>query len=1126
MHNLPRLRSLHRTVPVMLSAVIVFGCSGCGGENLSEPPSEIADRLARLKAEGPASSNIAPPPPDTEAGSDSHESESAPEMPKATTGTTATGDVPPSSATSADSPAISSENNTPGADSVLTNSSESASRSPKPEPPKNAAVPPVPGTTLDRAAGAEIEGEVVTAGGKTATNVRRDQNSSESTADAGMSLLDKLKVIDEKDKAKETNQRAGTARPATATRPQLTAVIQKWKNAEAQLLQGALVSVSDDGRQIAVATGPTALIAVSFPDPKAVTSEHPAFPQSIPGRPSTEGSAATIPVTMPIDALPGEIAALELLPDRDEVMIGTRDGRLLTRSVSSLPTPELYAHDLRQFQEEHRPETRISDSSLLMLKVVSSNRLVTVSEGGIFRVWSLAEVAHAPIPVTDMTEQQARQATAELAVPEPLREIAVPDVPVLSLCCSGTGHYCALVTNDERVTILDTESGEVLESIDSQQLDDTPPTAAVFDDDDRHYLVGLVDGRVVRRAITGSEAASSEAQSESEAANEVVFAPEPSDRSGAVTALAMDADSGVLYIGRLDGSVLPFHPEHRNTASAERRHQGPLTLIRPISEGSLTLGVDRVVKRSASTTPPGTSVASAASSYTLPRDTTVRRRTADPDEDTSGAPNPFTQKRVLRKSIQQAGQQSHQLAARSENPVMTMYEHRLRLAEDPQLRAETRNMIQQQPEFDATFVPSDSKKSPSDLPELTADVITRFDYSQRPTRRTLLSISEDGLTMATGQSLSTAARQSGSGQPVVLLDNPTGTILRQWNSFTHLSDLSLDMSLGLVIPSPLSARLRVFDGDQQVDELQRCRLWARQPGQSRIVAGLAGFPGVAAPAIVALSPESKGRHEGVQAFEGAVPALAFSADGRSLFVSLRERTTLKLLDVNPETLAIRSELSAEKASGTWNPDERNQQRGRLGTTLILPSESGRLLLTYGEYPDGDFQIRIWKRGGTTSGQGGSASEIVSNWRQDDVVVVPSKTNFVDRDMTATPITFVRNRDTQIAVVGPKGLTIANTKDGEIQETLALDDVVGRRPVTLFSPDGRWFLAGDSAGKIHLWDLARFHLPPRVFDAHSGPIIGMQMSASGEFLVTAGEENRIRTWQINEFLEGKTSTARR
>ena len=42
--------------------------------------------------------------------------------------------------------------------------------------------------------------------------------------------------------------------------------------------------------------------------------------------------------------------------------------------------------------------------------------------------------------------------------------------------------------------------------------------------------------------------------------------------------------------------------------------------------------------------------------------------------------------------------------------------------------------------------------------------------------------------------------------------------------------------------------------------------------------------------------------------------------------------------------------------------------------------------------------------------------------------------------------------------------------------------------------------------------------PVKFEAHTGPIAGLALSANGRYLATIGEDNRLRSWRVDGFLK--------
>lgn len=70
----------------------------------------------------------------------------------------------------------------------------------------------------------------------------------------------------------------------------------------------------------------------------------------------------------------------------------------------------------------------------------------------------------------------------------------------------------------------------------------------------------------------------------------------------------------------------------------------------------------------------------------------------------------------------------------------------------------------------------------------------------------------------------------------------------------------------------------------------------------------------------------------------------------------------------------------------------------------------------------------------------------------------------------------------------------------------------------FSPDHNWLLTGDGSGTVWAFSLSNLVRKPLKFEAHPGPIAGLAMSPNGRYLITAGEDHRLRTWRVDGFLK--------
>ncbi|MEZ6123831.1 MAG: WD40 repeat domain-containing protein [Planctomycetaceae bacterium] len=1131
----------------LLSASLLLCFGGCGGEDLSQPPAEIQACLAKQKAragetqggsaktgqsETPqGSSAVVTPPakgtseaasegptlltqlssqpvePPASADSSIPESGSSPVDGSAQTMTS----VPPASEVGGAQPSKGTTGSTPPATAApATAAVESGSEKTDKPSPQN----------KDTAAQAE---GVITAGGKTQSDLKEEQKTNETVAAAGMSLLDKLKVSDEK-KTKPAG-RQSTAKQVITRTGRFAIAAEAWLKLRNQLAKRFYVASNEDGSRIAASSGQRSLGVLST---QVVSlGKERVFTRTTNNVLAVEREKKEV-TTQSVTGLPGVISCIELDPTGDVVLVGTRDGRLLARSCANLQTWDIYAQDLFAFQDERRPSTKIADSAVTTVRQLTDQRILTITDDGIGRIWKTNDVVHRPLSPLEMTEEQARSPEAPVLTAEPLCPVELPKSRVLNLFLSASGKLAAVVTADEIITVFQTEDGTVTDSVTAAQLNDTQPVSGIFEEDLKRIVVGLADGRIFRRALTGGEPVKGTDENGIETDYEILFAPDLGDNSGPITALQTNQERTLLYIGRLDGSVTRFDLPRKQLQRSDKLHAGPVLDIRCTQSGVFTVGDDRSAKL---IDVPGTTSAGASETFDLPKDKALNETVViEPDDEIVN--DKFTRARNFNNAVTDAdGPDLSLLGIRPADPVLALYEHQLRVAVDPERRAEIRSRIEQ---TKASIVPADETGSinpetaeltaakpmvSENPPEKFAEFSTEFDFKSRPLRRVVMSLSTDGTTLAASQYYrSSLIRGPAPDQPVYVWDTLTDTRLRTWKRSKGIFELTLQLAEGLVLPKPFTARLSLFDGSFQTEPSGALCSQISSDGQ-RLAIGLSGLRGAATPAVAVRAVESAQFQTGIEAFEGGAPAIAWGPGDESLFVSVRDRTQSHLLELDSVTLSVKSEILHEPMPASWNVDNPDFSRDTLGAINVLPSPSGQLLATYGRFDAQKipFQLRIWKRKKDT-------------WPLDQAKTIPSAEPLLEPVMTDTPMVFVHQQDTSLAVISTKGVAVVSTRTGEVEQTLALPDIAAnsekRRPVTLLSPDGKWVIGGDNDGYVWIWSLRSLDGKPLVFAAQAGPITGLAMTTNSVFLATAGEENRIRVWKMTEFLNQKPRSGKR
>ena len=891
----------------------------------------------------------------------------------------------------------------------------------------------------DPATAASVEGETVTAGGKTKAELDADKEKKESVAGAGMSLLAKLKVGGDLDEKKPVNAQA--ARNVIARTGRFALAAETWFRLRNQLAKRFYVAATPDGGRIAASSGERSLgvlsTQVEFPGKELDWARNGRTVAAV----VTEKNEIT---TQPVTQLPGVLTSLELIQGGDLVLAGTADGRLIARSSATSQNWDIYAQDLFAWQDERRPSTRVADSAVMAIRVINDERLLTISENGECRVWKTSDVVHAPISPLKMTEDQARS----------------PEAPVLTA-----------------------------QSLHSMRA-----------------LIGLADGRILRRALTGGEPVEGVDDAGQTTDYEIIFAPDLRDRSGPITAMELKHDGKLLYFGRLDGFVTQFDLPRKQQQLTQQQHNGPVIEIRSTPAGAFTIGEDRIARLIDTPNPPQRGD---AQTFKLPTDRALQdKQLIEPDEPLKQ--DKFTVRRNFDHDVTDAVAAAvTMIGIRPSDPVVALYEHRLRVAPDAEQRAEIREQL-----LAARSEPSLAKNVGTTSPTKISEFMAEFDFQSKPLRRVVMALSNDGSTLAASQYYNNARlRSAAPDQPVIVWDTPTKTRLRTWRRSKGVFDLSIDATTGVLLPQPFSARMQLLTGDFLPEEREGLSSGQSPDGQ-KVVIGMKGLPGSATPVLAMQSVDSIQRLTGVEAFGGAVPAVAWSADGSSIFASVRERTQSRLLELDSHTLNVLTEIVAEPMSGQWDIEAPGAPTGTLGVTTILPSPSGKLIATYGHHAAtaAPYQLRIWKKSN-------------EKWPQEQVVVVDSKQPMLEAEMTDTPMVFVNQQDSMLALIGLKGVAIVNTRTGDIDDTLELPNLGTRRPVTLLSPDGKLLIAGDQEGKLWIWTLRALKRKPQEFPAQAGPITGLAMSDNSKFLATVGEENRIRVWDMTALLEDSSREAK-
>ncbi len=1065
-------------VPMIL--LLLTGCGG--GEDFSKPPAQIQNQLAKA-AEDPAA------PSD-----DGTETAIAEEAPVSEQNSPATDAVAESAAT-------------PASDTVATNGESPAVTATPAEAPAAATTPAPVNTKPAEEAAAGAGTEVMTASGKSAEAIaaKKEANSTKSVMGNAGGLLGSLKS----DATKKTNA-AAAANPATdsdapqiATRFGRMAMSQlQWLELVSQLTRQFFVASTPDGNGLAGSTGERSL--------EVVDTQLDLRSQTLtPGNRKT--LTATNPIHISVAGLPGIINSLELTNDGQQVLVGTTDGRLLVRSAASTADWDLFARDLCLFQDELRRTARLSDKALVAIRCLPNDQMLVIDANGICTFWKLSDVVLPVTPIQEMTVEQAKAAAAETVTVTPISSFPVSGFEILSITIDEKSQLGAIVTSSEEVYVFRTTTCELIQTLKADLFADTQPVCVDFIAEGTEIIAGLADGRILRRALTGATAVSGLNDQGETVDYDLVFIPDVQDQVSSVTSMRSIPNSHTIYFGTVDGTVVRFDTAQKRIQQLKKRHTAPVIDFCVTPHGVLSIGSDRQAQLFDIPLTPPTENQSSEITFQLPRDETLEAAPVDDSPSQNGEATlvPKSTRPTRTRIAKEAADVDLSLAGiRPADSALALYAHQLRSAEEPAKRLALRKQIlRHRGENSLADSLGTEPAEASDGPPLRAgEVITQLQFSAENWSRVLLVISDDGTTVAAvHRAGGDQTDQQSLAKALSLFDLTTGTALRHWTQPVPGQSLSLNSSHHVLLPTPAATRFWQTTGYADTELLRPVSASVVSADSNTLFLGRAGSIGIAEPSLTRVSLSDRTETHGLELFESMITATAVTSLGDRLLVGTRERDQVRLLELNPTTLSIQNEIMREPLSGriSDNSGETSQQM-KSGTTLIQLSPSDKLMLTWGHYEAGT-QLRLWRRNG-------------SGWPHEDVSVIKATEVTPDFDAIDHPTAFINQQDSRIAIVTTNGLLVLSTRKAELEKFIPIPGVGSHRPPCVFSPDGKWLLLGDGDGSVWAASLLNLDRKPVKFEAHTGPIAGLALSANGRYLATIGEDNRLRSWRVDGFLK--------
>lgn len=271
------------------------------------------------------------------------------------------------------------------------------------------------------------------------------------------------------------------------------------------------------------------------------------------------------------------------------------------------------------------------------------------------------------------------------------------------------------------------------------------------------------------------------------------------------------------------------------------------------------------------------------------------------------------------------------------------------------------------------------------------------------------------------------------------------------------------------------------------------------PDGRHLAVGFVGAAKTTSKVLRLLDAGSLQEQQSHEAFESLVTAVAFSPDGTSLAVAIRERQVHRLLVLDAKSLSVLATVEEAPHASSWLQAGSGEGRDR-GLTTLLFSSDGRFLLTHGSYSSSDFRLTLWQKKG-------------SKWSKEIGVNSKASQPIIDDSRSPAPVWFVGGRGSQLGAITAKGLGIVDTSNGRLLRSVERRDRGKNLGPLAWSADGTWLAQGDDAGNVTLWNL-RTDKEAAIFPAQLGPVKTLALSHDGRMLATLGEENKMHLWNLD------------
>ncbi|MCA9066125.1 MAG: hypothetical protein KDA96_23820, partial [Planctomycetaceae bacterium] len=640
----------------------------------------------------------------------------------------------------------------------------------------------------------------------------------------------------------------------------------EWNTLLEQCSQQFYAMVAPSGRQVVVSTAP---------DEYAVLSTVSLLPD-LSGALRTTGNAARdnqLPQILLSGKLSSLLNSVAFTNDDALVLLGTTDGQLLVRTAPPEEAVDLFAADLIQFRDEHRPIAQLSDKAIVAIRPISDETVLTIDASGSCAIWKIEDLVLPVTPVAAMSSAQVEEAAA-IHRPTPQHQIALSSPAVVDVKFSSDNQYAAILHADYSLWIVQLAEGRIAARLSPGHFAKAAPTCVTFADDNQ-LLAALTNGQLIRfsvasaaaqpaaeslsptaglaganaaalalRGLTGA-APDENTDEETSAFYEILYRPAAGAREKAVTAILLGTDPDSVFCGRQDGTVSQVSLTSQRILQTERWHTGAVIAFQPTAAGRFSLCTSRSL---ALRTPPGTAANVAAATsvrkVVLPRDPalTNNRRLSDAANQT-----PSLERRLPSdvRPTTMTKVQATDVVIRPADNVLALLQHQLRISETEGDRTRLRQDVLKHQGLASRIPlagnsPADADSDAAAVPLLRGEITSEFDYAAGTFRRPLLTISQDGLTVAASQQtgLLSAVASVQTTSRLSAWDVMTGTTLRSWSLPLGGQTLQQCGHDGNLVLSPFRGQFELSHGTILSDPMHATSLASVSPSGQSLAVGL------------------------------------------------------------------------------------------------------------------------------------------------------------------------------------------------------------------------------------------------------------------------------------------------